>query len=136
MKHVATVAVVSLLLAGSLSGQAPKRALTIEDYYRIKTIGDAQISPNGQWVAFFAGSKLKKISVTGGAAVALCDADAGNQRGGIWAGDGTIVFQPIGTNGGYLMRVSETGGKPEPLRTQVVLTTAGLSVLRQPRTRR
>jgi len=29
-------------------------------------------SPDGQWIAFFAQGKLKKISVTGGAAVTLC----------------------------------------------------------------
>ena len=37
-------------------------------------------SSDGQWVAFFAGAKLRKISVTGGAAVTLCDAP--NGRGG------------------------------------------------------
>lgn len=64
MKHVATVAVVSLLLAGALSGQAPKRALTIEDYYRIKTIGDAQISPNGRWVAYSLSSRIEEDNTT------------------------------------------------------------------------
>ena len=64
MKHVATVAVVSLLLASSLSGQAPKRALTIEDYYRIKTIGDAQISPNGQWVAYSLSTRIEDDNTT------------------------------------------------------------------------
>jgi len=60
MKHVAIVAVVSLLLAGSISGQAPKgRALTIEDYYRIQTIGDVQISPNGRWVAFAVSTRVE-----------------------------------------------------------------------------
>ena len=38
-------------------------------------------------------------------------------RGGVWADDGTIVFQPIGGSGGNLMRVSSAGGKPEPLTT-------------------
>jgi serine/threonine-protein kinase len=71
--------------------------------------------PDGQWIAFFAAGKLKKIAVTGGAAVGLCDIDTGNQRGGAWGDDGTIVFQPIGANGGYLMRVPDAGGKPEPL---------------------
>src|SRR5262249_8852208 len=33
-------------------------------------------SPDGRWIGFFAGSKLKKISVEGGAAVTLCDVDA------------------------------------------------------------
>ena len=63
-------------------------------------------SPDGQWIAFFAGGKLKKISVTGGAAVTLCDAP--NGRGGAWSEDGTIVFLP--NTVGSLMRVSSAGG--------------------------
>jgi hypothetical protein len=68
-------------------------------------------SPDGQWIAFFADGKLKKIATAGGAAVTLCDARAG--RGGAWGEDGTIVFQPSTT--GSLMRVSSAGGAPEPL---------------------
>ena len=52
-------------------------------------------SPDGQWVAFFSGGKLKKVAVSGGAAVTLCDATSG--RGGSWADDGSIVFQPEST---------------------------------------
>ena len=37
-------------------------------------------SPDGQWIAFFAGGQLKKVSVTGGAAVKLCDADNRSRR--------------------------------------------------------
>ena len=47
-------------------------------------------SPDGQWVAFFAGGKLKKISVTGGAPITL--GDAPNARGGAWGDDDAIVF--------------------------------------------
>jgi serine/threonine protein kinase/Tol biopolymer transport system component len=68
-------------------------------------------SPDGQWIGFFANGKLKKISVTGGAAVVLCDAS--NGRGGTWTSDGAIVFQPSPTSGQGLMRVSDTGGTPE-----------------------
>jgi len=70
-------------------------------------------SPDGQWVGFFAGGKLKKIAVTGGAAVTLCDSPAG--RGGTWDDDGTIVFSPNITLGTRLLRVSSTGGTPAPL---------------------
>ena len=49
-------------------------------------------SPDGQWIAFFAGGRLKKVSVTGGAAVTLCDAPPG--RGGTWTDDDTILFTP------------------------------------------
>jgi dipeptidyl aminopeptidase/acylaminoacyl peptidase len=54
MKLVATIAAACAALAIatlSLVAQS-QRALTIEDYYRIKSIGDPQLSPNGKWVAF------------------------------------------------------------------------------------
>ena len=35
-----------------VSGQNKKRALTIEDYYHIKTISNVSISPNGRWVVY------------------------------------------------------------------------------------
>ena len=73
-------------------------------------------SPDSQWIGFFAGGKLKKISVTGGAAVTLADAPTG--RGAVWADNDTIVFQPISTlvaGKSPLMRVSAAGGTPEPL---------------------
>ena len=73
---------------------------------------DPFFSPNGQWIAFFADGKLKKISVTGGAAVTLCPAP--DDRGGTWAEDGSIVFQGSPSGSG-LSRVSEAGGTPVQL---------------------
>ena len=70
-------------------------------------------SPDGQWIAFFAAGKLKKISVTGGAVVTLSDAPDG--RGGAWGEDGTIVFSPDSQPGVRLLRVSSAGGTPEPV---------------------
>ena len=70
-------------------------------------------SPDGQRIAFFASGTLKTISVTGGAAAALCDAP--NARGGAWGEDGTIVFSPDNTPGTSLLRVSSAGGKPASL---------------------
>jgi Tol biopolymer transport system component len=75
--------------------------------------GDPFFSPDGQWIGFFADGKLKKISVQGGAAVALCDAP--NDRGGSWGDNGTIVFtkDPVSA----LSKVSSAGGTPQPLTT-------------------
>jgi serine/threonine-protein kinase len=61
-------------------------------------------SPDGQWVAFFADRKLKKVSVHGGVPVDLCEIPTG--RGGSWGDDGAIVV----SDGNGLFRVSETGG--------------------------
>jgi serine/threonine-protein kinase len=70
-------------------------------------------SPDGEWLAFFASGKLKKIAATGGAVVTLCDAPAG--RGGAWGEDGTIVFSPGVSLATRLWRVASTGGTPVPL---------------------
>jgi serine/threonine-protein kinase len=65
------------------------------------------ISPDSEWVVFFAATELKKIAISGGAPVALCPASL--PRGVSWEADGTILFgQPAG-----IMRVSENGGTPE-----------------------
>ena len=67
-------------------------------------------SPDGQWIAFFASGKLKKVSVTGGAAVNLCDAP--NGRGGAWTDDDTIIFTPNGAANMKFLRVPSSGGTP------------------------
>jgi len=71
-------------------------------------------SPDGQWIAFFADNKLKKVSVAGGAAITL--AEAPNPRGGSWAEDGTIACAPDNRASG-LMRLSASAGTPETLTT-------------------
>ena len=72
-------------------------------------------SPDGQWIAFFAGGKLRKVSVTGGAAINLCDAPAG--RGGTWSDDDAIIFTPVSATNTKLMRVSAAGGTPAAFGT-------------------
>ena len=68
-------------------------------------------SPDGEWVGFFANGKLKRVSMQGGAPLAVCDTPTVG-RGATWADDGTIVFDP-GTEG--LMRVAAAGGAPTPV---------------------
>jgi serine/threonine-protein kinase len=68
-------------------------------------------SPDGQWVAFFGNGELKKISVEGGAAVALCSAP--NPRGGSWGEDGNIIAA-LTTFGG-LSLIPAAGGTPTPV---------------------
>jgi serine/threonine-protein kinase len=70
-------------------------------------------SPDGRWLAFFAGGKLKKVAVGGGAVVTI--ANALNARGGTWTDDGSIVF--AAETFGVLSRVSSGGGNPEPATT-------------------
>ena len=67
-------------------------------------------SPDSKSIAFFAGGKLKRVDVAGGAPLLLCDAPiAGNGSvGGAWSRDGFILFgAPDG-----LRRVPASGGVP------------------------
>lgn len=65
-------------------------------------------SPDSRYVGFFAGGKLKKIDVTGGPPITLCEASSG--RGGTWNPDGVIVL--AATPNGGLSRVAAAGGVP------------------------
>ncbi len=70
-------------------------------------------SPNGQWIAFFADGKLKKMSVNGGTPVILCDVYSPNVTAS-WASEDTILFtQPSSV----ISRVPAAGGTPEALTT-------------------
>jgi Tol biopolymer transport system component len=69
-------------------------------------------SPDGQWIGFGADGKLKKISVLGGAALALCDAPS--LRGASWGADGNIIVALNSTTVG-LSRVPDSGGQPQTL---------------------
>jgi serine/threonine protein kinase len=64
-------------------------------------------SPDGKFLAFFAGGKLKKLDLSSGSSIPLCDVMEG--RGGTWSTDGVILF---GARAGTLSRVDASGGKP------------------------
>jgi eukaryotic-like serine/threonine-protein kinase len=68
-------------------------------------------SRDGQWLGFFAGGTLKKISMSGGAALPL--GEAGTPHGVSWGSHGIIAFAP--TTASALEQVSDEGGTPQPL---------------------
>jgi eukaryotic-like serine/threonine-protein kinase len=69
-------------------------------------------SPDSRSVGFFARGKLKRVQISGGPPVELCDAIAG--RGGSWNADNVIVFAPDAARQG-ISRVSADGGTPAPV---------------------
>ena len=68
-------------------------------------------SPDGQWIGFFAGGKLKKVPVRGGPVVTLCNIV--QSRGAWWGADGYIITNLSAGSGLY--RVPEAGGDPQRL---------------------
>ena len=71
-------------------------------------------SPDGQWIVFFAGGKLKKIAVAGGAGVTLSDAAPTPTDGGAWGPNNTILVQSAT---GAFLQVPASGGSPRRLTT-------------------
>jgi serine/threonine-protein kinase len=75
----------------------------------LDTVAEPVFSPDGQWLAFWssADKSLKRLPVSGGAAVTICTADA--PWGMSW-GESGIVF---GEAANGILRVAPAGGKPE-----------------------
>jgi serine/threonine protein kinase/Tol biopolymer transport system component len=71
-------------------------------------------SPDSRWIAFMANGKLKKLNLSGGVPVTICDAP--RPRGGTWGADDSIVFAPMSTDAG-LYRVPAAGGQPKEITT-------------------
>ena len=68
-------------------------------------------SPDNASVAFFANSKLQKVSVSGGSEQTL--AKVNNARGGSWGSKNVILYSP--DPGGPIWRVNADGGHSAPL---------------------
>jgi eukaryotic-like serine/threonine-protein kinase len=78
-------------------------------------------STDGQSLGFFADGKLKKLNLSGGPVLTLCDAPSA--RGGAWNKDGVIIFTPSGHLGVGLYRISASGGTP----TQITVPDKNLT---------
>jgi Tol biopolymer transport system component len=73
-------------------------------------------SPDSRFVAFWAASTLRKIDVTGGGPVTLCDLTGFNwYDGGTWNRQGVILISVIDPDwAAGLYRLSDKGGAPVP----------------------
>ncbi len=109
-----------LVYAAGGDGGGPR--LFVRDLDRIETAPipgtegarDPFFSPDGKWVGFFAGGKLKKVSLAGGAPMIVCDARYWG-TGASWDSHGGIIFPPAELSG--LVRVSGTADSLEVLTT-------------------
>ncbi len=72
-------------------------------------------SPDGHWLGFFGGARLRKVDLNGGVAINIA---AGTiEYGASWGGQGTIFFAP---NIGAIEQVSENGGTVTPVTRLVI----------------
>jgi serine/threonine-protein kinase len=92
-----------------------RRSMNSMETIRLEGTEDAYgpfLSPDGEWVGFFADGRLKRVAINGGPVFEVCDAP--KSVGGSWGEDGRIIF---GSDVGGLWRVAAEGGRPEVLTT-------------------
>jgi len=108
-----------LIFVGSVSGSSSRLYARRLDESSITEIAGTQgalnpfFSPDGQWVAFWNGGKLSKVSLEGGAVVPLADLDV--MTGGSWADDGSLIVGSGLPNTAGLVRIAPGGGTPTAL---------------------
>ena len=92
-----------------------RRSMDSMETIRLEGTEDAYapfLSPDGEWVGFFADGRLKRVAVAGGPVFEICDTP--KSIGGSWGRDDRIIF---GSDVGGLWRVPAEGGRPEVLTT-------------------
>jgi serine/threonine protein kinase/Tol biopolymer transport system component len=67
-------------------------------------------SPDSRFIGFFHSNSLKKIPLSGGPILSLCETDS--EHGESWSPNGVILFAKIP---GALFRVSDNGGRATPV---------------------
>jgi serine/threonine protein kinase len=108
-----------LVFVGSVSGGSSRLFARRLDESRITELAGTEgalnpfFSPDGQWLAFWNGGKLSKVSLEGGAVVPLADLDV--MTGGSWADDGSLVVGSRLPDATGLVRIPPGGGTPAPL---------------------
>jgi eukaryotic-like serine/threonine-protein kinase len=73
------------------------------------------LSPDGRWIGFYQGGKIRKVAFDGGDPTNVCDAND-DTPGAAWGESGVILFSRAWTNTG-LWQVSASGGQPTEVTT-------------------
>src|SRR5262245_34224112 len=100
------IALGALLTAVPLAAQQSGRALTIEDFYRLKTVGAPEISPDGRWVAFTVSTRIEEtngdksevwlVAADGSTPARRVSADGSDASSPQWTPDSRLRFAAEG----------------------------------------
>ena len=116
--------------AQARSGSGATRAITVDDYFRILDVGQPEISPDGQWVAYSVRTKMLKedknesrlwmVAAKGGEPIPLTaeGVSSGHAR---WSPDGKYLAFTSARNGGkgQVWLLNRLGGEAVKLTDEV-----------------
>jgi len=89
----------------------PLSALEARPIAGTEGAGSVFYSPDGKSIGFFAGDRLKRVELGGGAPVTICEVPPGVGHSGTWGRGGDILFASV--QGEAIQRVATSGGSPE-----------------------
>ncbi|HKT61120.1 MAG TPA: hypothetical protein VJQ46_13800, partial [Gemmatimonadales bacterium] len=85
-------------------------------------------SPDGQWLAFLDGPRLKKVRLAEGGVVTLVDSVDQVQGGVAWLDDGSLIYPGPGLQGRALFRISAEGGSSTLVLEDKALAGLGVGI--------
>ena len=96
-----------LVADGTLEAQAPRgRPLAIEDYYKVRTVGGVELSPDARWVALTLTTRVEEnngatsevwlVPADGSASARRASAAGANALGPAWMDDGRLRYSANG----------------------------------------
>ena len=116
-----------VLLAGQLGAiaqEAANRAITFDDLIKMHRVGEAQVSPDGKWVAYTVStpdmdanrgvSNIWIVPTTSGASLQLTQ--SGHDSSPVWSPDGKMIaFLSSRSGDSQVYLLSMDGGEAKPL---------------------
>src|SRR5271170_193486 len=120
------LAAMILVLCGTpatIAQEAGKRPITFEDLIKLHRVAEAQISPDGKWVAYSVAtpdmdanrnaSNIWMVSTEGGAPIQLTQ--SGHDSSPVWSPDGkTLAFLSSRAGESQVYLLSMEGGEAHP----------------------
>jgi len=111
---------------GAMAQETAKHAIAFDDLIQMHRVGEAQVSPDGKWVAYTVStpdmdanrgvSNIWIVPATGGAAMQLTQ--SGPDSSPVWSPDGkTIAFLSSRSGDSQVYLLSMDGGEAKPLTT-------------------
>jgi dipeptidyl aminopeptidase/acylaminoacyl peptidase len=118
------VAVLLAVQSGATAQEAGKHAITFGDMIQMHRVGEAQVSPDGKWVAYTVStpdldanrgvSNIWIVPTTGGASLQLTQ--SGHDSSPVWSPDAkTIAFLSSRSGDSQVYLLSMDGGEAKPL---------------------